>query len=92
VVASRFLENVCTPDNNNNNNNNNNNSVQFNGYLLTCRLTAQVPITKPAQSTNKTQNSTNTQSKTLKKQNKNKYVVKQYKISTGAEIQYLDRT
>jgi hypothetical protein len=49
-----------------------------------------VPITKPAQGTNKIQNSTNKQDKTLKKQNK--YAVKQYKRSTGAEIQYPDRT
>jgi hypothetical protein len=42
-----------------------------------------VPITKPTQSTNKIQNSTITQDKTLKKQNK--YIVKQYERSTGAE-------
>jgi hypothetical protein len=40
-----------------------------------------VPITKPAQSRNKTQNSTNTQDKTLKTK-QNKYAVKQYKTST----------
>jgi hypothetical protein len=39
-----------------------------------------VPITKPAQSTDKIQISTNTQDKTLNKQNK--YEVKQYKTST----------
>jgi hypothetical protein len=49
-----------------------------------------LPITKPAQSTNKIQNNTNTQDKTVKKQNK--YVVKQYKRSTGAGIQYSDTT
>jgi hypothetical protein len=37
-------------------------------------LAAQVPITKPAQSTNTIQNSTNTKDKTLKKQNKTKQI------------------
>jgi hypothetical protein len=57
------------------------NSIQFNGYLLTCRLSSTSANYKA--STNKTQNSTNTQDKTLNKQNK--YEVKQYKRSTGAE-------
>jgi hypothetical protein len=42
-----------------------------------------VPIIKPPQKH---------KNKTLKKQNKNKYVEKQCKRSTGAEILYPDRT
>jgi hypothetical protein len=47
-----------------------------------------VPIRKPAQSTNKIQNSTNKQDKTLKR---NKYVEKKIERSTGAEFHYPDR-
>ena len=67
--------------------------IQFNGYLLTCRLNSTHANYKASTKTRiKQKNSRNTQDKTLKKQNKIIYVVKQYKISTGAEIQYPDKT
>jgi len=49
------------------------------GIFKVQALTAQVPVIKPAQR-NATQNSTNTQSKTLNRQNKNNMAgKKQYK-------------
>jgi hypothetical protein len=57
------------------------------GNLLTCKLNNTSANYKANTKHNKIQNSTNTKDKTLKKQNK--YVVKQYKTSTGPEIQYL---
>jgi nitrogen fixation/metabolism regulation signal transduction histidine kinase len=61
--------------------------IQFNGYLLTCRLNSTSAKYKAGTKTQIKQKQY-TQNKTLKKENKNKYIEKQYKRSTGAEILY----
>jgi hypothetical protein len=68
------------------------NSVQFNRYLLTCRLHSTSAYYKAYTKINKTKTVQIHKNKTLKKQNKNKYEENQYKRSTGAEILYPDRT
>jgi hypothetical protein len=64
-------------NNNNNNNNailihcNDTNSIQFNGYLLTCRLNSSSANYKASTKAQiKHKNNTNTRDKTLKKHNK----------------------
>ena len=63
------------------------------GIYQRADLTAQVPIIKPAHKHNKTQKQHKyTKKKNTKETEQNKYVEKQYKRSTGAEILYPDKT
>jgi hypothetical protein len=69
--------------------NNNNASVQFNGYLLTCRLNSTSAYYKASTRTQIKHNSTNTQ-----KQNTNrtkKLQKKEYKRSIGAKTLYPEK-
>ena len=47
--------------------------IQFNVYLLICRFKKEVPIIKPAQDTNRTQNRINTQKQNTKNTKQKKY-------------------